>query len=195
MKFSGGKGAIIVLSEIYGVNEFIADQCQRFRDAGYKVFCPNIIGKPPFPYDASAEAYDFFMNNIGFDRYEKINSLICQLKKEYEKVFVIGFSVGATIAWRCCENHLCDGIVACYGSRIRDYTDLKPVCPMLLILAKEDSYDVQALALGLGNKQQVSVLEFEAGHGFLDPYSECYSERQSKCAEEAIDSFLIEIKG
>lgn len=187
--------AIIVLSEIYGNNDFIEGQCKKHQEDGFEVFCPNIIGKPPFPYDASAEAYDFFINNIGFDIHEEINGLICQLKSEYEKVFVIGYSVGATIAWRCCENSLCDGIVACYGSRIRDYVDLAPACPVLLVLAKEDSYDVQALARLLGTKQRTTILQFDARHGFLDPYSECYSESQSKCAEEAIDSFLYKCKG
>ncbi len=43
--------AIIVLHEIYGVNEFIKDQCQKFMEAGFDVFCPNMIHKPPFSYD------------------------------------------------------------------------------------------------------------------------------------------------
>lgn len=36
------KSAIIVLHEIYGVNKFIQKQLQKFREAGYDVFCPDV---------------------------------------------------------------------------------------------------------------------------------------------------------
>lgn len=187
-----GKRAIIVLHEIYGINDFIQEQCQKFRNAGYDVFCPNIIGKPPFPYEKSEEAYDFFVNNIGFEVYKEISIFINKLKEKYDNVFVIGFSVGATIAWRCCENSLCSGIISCYGSRIRDYTGLTPACPTLLLFAKEDSFDVNALVCRLQNKKHLSIIEFDAEHGFVDSLSQHFNLRQSKRAEESITHFINE---
>lgn len=184
------KRALIVLHEIYGVNEFIKNQCQRFTEAGYDVFCPNLIDKPPFSYEESIEAYDFFAKNVGFDVYKKISSIVAQLKEKYDQVFILGFSVGATIAWRCCENSLCSGIVACYGSRIRDYTDLTPACPTLLLFAKQDSFDVHSTACKLRKKQRLSILEFDAGHGFFDSYSKHYNHQQAELAEESVTRFL-----
>jgi len=186
------KQAIIVLHEIYGVNEFVKEQCRKFRNVGYDVFCPNMIAKPPFSYEESMEAYDFFMKNVGFEAYKKISGFVNQLKSKYDHVFIIGFSVGATLAWRCCENTLCSGIIACYGSRIRDYTDLTPTCPMLLLFAKEDSFDVPALVCQLQEKQHLSIVEFDAAHGFLDVHSKHYHIQQSKRAEESIAYFIRE---
>ncbi|MEA4972365.1 MAG: dienelactone hydrolase family protein [Candidatus Metalachnospira sp.] len=191
-KLGKNNQAIIVLHEIYGVNQFVKEQCQYFRDSGYDVFCPNMIDKLPFLYEESIEAYDFFTKNVGFEVYKEIIGLVNQLKDKYDYVFIIGFSVGATIAWRCCENSLCSGIVACYGSRIRDYTDLSPNCPTLLLFAKEDSFDVHALVCQLQDKQHLSIIEFDAEHGFLDVHSKHFNIQQSKRAEESFTLFMNE---
>ena len=184
------KKAIIVLHEIYGINEFIKNRCQQFKNAGFDVICPNLIGRAPFPYEVAQEAYDHFALHVGFEVYKEISALVRQLKETYEKVFMIGFSIGATIAWRCCEEASCDGIVACYGSRIRDYTELSPVCPTLLLFAKEDSFDVQSLVTKLQGKEKLSILQFEARHGFLDDFSTSFHLQQSEGAERAISQFL-----
>lgn len=182
--------AIIILHEIYGVNDFIKGQCQKYRDLGFEVICPDLLERPSFRYEESKEAYDFFTTHVGFDVYQDVCRLIVGLKKMYNKVFILGFSVGATIAWRCCENPLCSGVVACYGSRIRDYTDLNPVCPTLLLFAKEDSFDVGAVMESLQGKQGLFSFSMDAGHGFMDPYSKQFNDAQAQLAEEFTLCFL-----
>ena len=44
------KHVVIVLSEIYGINEFIKDTGQKLKKLGYDLICPDIIGRSPFPY-------------------------------------------------------------------------------------------------------------------------------------------------
>lgn len=192
IKSENSKQAIVLLHEIYGVNQFVKELYQKFIEAEYDVFCPNMIHRASFSHEESIEAYEFFMNNVGFEVYKEINDFVNQLKAKYDNVFIIGYSVGATIAWRCCENSLCNGIVACYGSRIRDYADINPVCPTLLLFAKEDSFDVHAVVCQLQDKENLSILEFDAEHGFLDPYSKHYNDKQSKRAEEVISCFINE---
>lgn len=184
------KQAVIILHEIYGINEFVKRQCRKYQNAGFDVFCPNMLGRPPFSYEESQKAYDYFMKQVGFDVYHEINHLIHQLKETYGKVILIGFSIGATVAWRCCENILCDGIVACYGSRIRDYTNLTPVCPTLLLFATEDSFKVDAVIGQLQKKGELEILRFDAGHGFMDSFSRSFNLEASKSAETSVSRFL-----
>lgn len=170
------KIAIVVLHEIYGVNNFIQDICQKYYQDGYDVFCPELLGSGKvFSYSKAEEAYNFFIGNVGFNIYEKVEKLINDLKLKYKHVFVIGYSIGATIAWRCSENSLCDGIICCYGSRIRDYMDVIPKCPALLVFAKYDSFDADFVASQLAKKQNVQIEIAEAKHGFIDTYSKNYS--------------------
>ncbi|MDF2544224.1 MAG: hydrolase [Herbinix sp.] len=189
-KLGKKKKAIIVLHEIYGLNLFVKEQCQKYTDTGFDVYCPNFLNRPPFLYDEANAAYEYFTQNVGFQVYEEINNLVYQLKESYDTVFLLGFSVGATIAWQCCENTLCSGIIACYGSRIRDYTNLCPACPTLLLFAKEDSFDVAATASRLRDKPYLVLMELDAKHGFLDVHSKQYNQQMTKIAEESITDFL-----
>lgn len=187
--------AMILLHEIYGIDEFIQDRQKGLQKAGYDVFCPNLIGRVAFSQTESRKAYNFFMKNVGFDSYKKIDILIDELKGKYDKVFVMGFSAGGTIAWRCCENTACHGIISCYGSRIRDYTNLDPACPTLLLFANKESFDVQGLAGRLEGKNNLSTLGFDAGHGFMNPYSKAYNQGEAERAEGFIHRFLKEQEG
>lgn len=184
------KQAIIVLHEIYGINGFINGVCRRFEHAGFDVFCPNLVNRGYFDYTESEQAYEYFMSHVGFDVYKDISKLIEKLSAKYDKVFVIGFSVGATLAWLCSTSRACAGVLACYGSRIRDYTQLNPTCSAILIFAKNDTFDVGQLLSKLQDKPNLELLELSAGHGFMDGCSVNYDCEASNYAWSKIFSFL-----
>lgn len=186
------KNVIIVLHEIYGINDFIKSQCLMFKHMGYDVSCPDLLNRKSFKYDEVKEAYAYFMLNVGFDYYHEINRMIDQLKTRYEKVLVIGYSVGATLAWRCSENLNCDGIIACYGSRIRDFTELDPRCPVLLLPAKECTFDINKMIEKLQDKANLKIISFNAEHGFLDAASSSYDKYLSESAEKYILKFITD---
>lgn len=173
--------AIVVLHEIYGGNDFIKEVCAEYSKEGFDVYCPNLLGTDKiFSYEEAEKAYAYFINEIGFDIYMDIVDLLQQLKETYKNVIIAGFSIGATIAWRCCESAYCDGIIACYGSRIRDYTDLEPRCHTLLMFAEQDSFDVKSICEQLQIKANVQIIRLDAHHGFLDPYSKYYNPEKVK---------------
>jgi len=190
-KICNNKTAVIILHEIYGINQFIQNTCTEYHNQGFDVFAPNMIGTGFFDYSEAPEAYEFFKKNVGFDYFKNVELLAAQLKVTYEKVFIIGFSVGATIAWRCCENLTCDAVVCCYGSRIRDYLSIQPSCHTLLLFAEEDTFDVSNLIKQLAEKSNVELHKFTANHGFIDQYSNCFNREQAQRAKEYIIDFLM----
>ena len=184
------EAAIIILHEIYGINRFMEEMCKYYRAADFDVFCPSMVKQRSFLYEDSSAAYKYFVKEVGFDSYQKIEAQIKCLKNSYKKVFVLGFSVGATMAWRCSETSLADGIICCYGSRIRDYLLVKPCCPVLLIFAGYDSFNVAEVIGKLKEKKNVEVFKLEAHHGFLDKYNENYDEKQARLADIFIRAAL-----
>lgn len=42
-----------------------------------------MIDRASFSYEESIEAYDFFMNNIGFKVYKEISGFVNELKDKY----------------------------------------------------------------------------------------------------------------
>jgi dienelactone hydrolase len=177
--------AIIVLHEIYGVNQHMQYICKLISEYDFDVFCPNLLEQEmAFDYSEEEKAYRNFMEDVGFeDTLVKIKSLLLGIREKYKNVYLIGFSVGATVAWLCSEEKLVDGIIGYYGSRIRNYMELSPQCPTLLIFPDEEkSFKVNELVAVLDGKQNVEVHQFSGQHGFSDPFSSKYNEQSAKKA-------------
>lgn len=176
---TGSSSCVIVLHEIYGINPFIQDICESLSKQNFDVVCPNLLPQVnPFDYIQEGMAYNNFMAYAGFDdSAEKVKELAKGMKEQYSKIYILGFSVGATVAWLCSKEEDVDGIVGYYGSRIRDYVEIQPMCPTLLYFPNaEKSFDVNEMVVKLDNPN-VEIEVFDAQHGFSDPYATEYDER------------------
>ncbi|MBX4268608.1 dienelactone hydrolase family protein [Clostridium estertheticum] len=193
---NNSNSVIIVLHEMYGINQHIKLICEKFSMDGYDIICPNLINlNHPFNYDQQDEAYHHFIKNIGFGlAFNQVKRLIIQAKKQYRYVYLLGYSIGATIAWLCSgEDIMCDGIIGYYGSRIRDYMNVAPKCPVLLIFATEEkSFNVKELVNSL-KKWNVNVHILRGAHGFSNPFSKNYCTQSFEEAEILVNSFLKRI--
>lgn len=175
---------IIVVHEIYGINQHIADVCELLSEQNYDIICPNLLERATaFDYSREQMAYKYFMEQVGFvNGFQKVKEIIEEIHDDYSKVFILGFSAGATIAWLCSELDHVDGVVGYYGSRIRDYVSTKPKCPVLLFFSEtEKSFDVNELVLTL-DRQNVNVHLCSGEHGFSDPYSSKYNKEAAQIA-------------
>lgn len=193
---NGFDSAIIVLHEIYGINEHMKTVCKEYSEAGYDIICPDLIKHKPFSYEQQEEAYRYYLDNIGFESaFAQVKKLMLRVRKQYRNVFILGYSVGATIAWMCSEaTGLCDGVVGYYGSRIRDYMDVVPQCPVLLVFPnEEESFNVEE-TVGLLKEKKARVYIFNAKHGFGDPFSGSYSMPKSEESKKLTDDFLKRIR-
>jgi dienelactone hydrolase len=142
------------------------------------------------------EDYHYFMNEIGFaGAHRHVCNIVDQNRDKYERIFIIGFSVGATLAWMK-SGHGVDGIVGFYGSRIRDYTEIEPACASLLFFAKhEKSFNALDLQQKLRDKQNAHVEMIDAEHGFMNPYHDaCNFNEYHQCLKRCKD-FLKQIAG
>lgn len=188
--------AVIILHEIYGINQHIQLVCEKFSMHGYHVICPNLIGlTKPFNYELEQDAYHHFMKNIGFDSsVHQVKQVIIHAKKHYRHIYLLGYSVGATIAWLCSgEENMCDAIIGYYGSRIRDYKNITPQCPVLLIFPNEEnSFNVQELVTFL-ERQNINVHMLNGKHGFSDPFSKKYCKKSFEKSEKLVDNFLKKV--
>ncbi|WP_243363364.1 dienelactone hydrolase family protein [Fundidesulfovibrio terrae] len=194
MEFKAGNESLVcVLHEIYGINDHVVETCEAYFRKGYDVVCPNMTGlEHCFPYDAKTDAYNHFMNNVGFaSAANSVSDLLRKQKEKYRKIILVGYSVGATVAWLCAgEEGLCDAVVCHYGSRIRDHVDLAATCQVLLLFAEgEKSFDAHRLAEQL-KSGAVDVHVLAGKHGFCDRFSENYFDESSKVAEKLVEEFL-----
>ncbi|WP_019879901.1 dienelactone hydrolase family protein [Succinispira mobilis] len=189
------KQAVVILHEIYGLNDFIEELCISYQQKGYAVFAPNLLKREiTFAYEQETEAYTYFNQQVGFKIVKQVERLINDLKEEYEQVIVIGFSVGATLAWLCCENSNCAAVVCFYGSRIRDYLHLQPVCPALVLFASEDLFEVDKVIELLSGKANLESKKITGRHGFMDSYGKKFSFTSNLEAQKSVELFLAELE-
>ncbi|MFJ8260607.1 dienelactone hydrolase family protein [Rummeliibacillus sp. NPDC094406] len=187
------KKVVVLLHEIYGINDHMKYYANYFADFGYDVVCPNLIKlESPFSYEDEQQAYRHFTETIAFiSAALESKQLIEELSSEYEEIHIIGFSVGATIAWLCSELKEVDRIVCFYGSRIRNYLEITPACSVLCIYGEsEKSFDVTLLVNHLQMKRIESHI-LTGAHGFADPYSKEFKKDTYNKAKEIVKSFLL----
>ncbi|WP_057913783.1 dienelactone hydrolase family protein [Peribacillus muralis] len=183
---------ILVVHEIYGLNRHMHDFCDVLAEQGFAVMCPNLLErKLAFDYSCEEEAYRHFMEGVGFrGALDKVKAILLDIKDVYKRIFVIGFSAGATVAWMCSEGECVDGIVGYYGSRIRNYSGLVPQCPVLLFFAQEErSFDVNELISSLQSKP-IDIHTFNGKHGFSDSHNSNYDGESAERAFSIMIDFL-----
>jgi dienelactone hydrolase len=184
---------MIVIHEIYGINQHIQSFCELLSKQSFDVICPNLLElHTTFNYSQEEVAYHNFMENVGFaDALHKIKDIVSDVKDKYQKIFIIGFSVGATVAWLCSEGECIDGIVGYYGSRIRNYVELTPKCPTMLFFPQEEqSFNVDKLISTL-HKKNIEVHKLNGKHGFSDPYSPKYNVISAQRAFSEMIDFIM----
>lgn len=184
---------IIVLHEIYGINKHIVKVCQILSDRKYDVAAPNFLKDGiNFRYEQEAKAYSYFMNEIGLDNaLIKLTQILISMRPLYKRIYVLGYSIGATLAWLCSQTNLCDLVIGFYGSRIRDNLAIIPQCPTLLFFpTEEQNFDVDCLINKLNRVKNISIKKLNGKHGFADPFSKNYNNTSTLIAHKEILLFL-----
>ncbi|MBB3111905.1 dienelactone hydrolase [Paenibacillus phyllosphaerae] len=190
---NGSDTAVILIHEIYGVNAHMQQVSEAFAQQQYDVYGPNLLAaEEPCTYDQEAEAYANYMAHVGFTRAsDRIKELIAELRGTYAHLYLVGFSVGATVAWLCSQEEGVTGVVGYYGSRIRNYLDVLPSCRTLLFFAEEEkSFDVPDVSAVLDQKPKVAAVVYRGRHGFADPYSPNYNEESARLAFRQLLAFM-----
>ncbi|QHE60231.1 dienelactone hydrolase family protein [Rossellomorea vietnamensis] len=185
---------VIVIHEIYGINQHIQDFCAFISSQGTDVICPDFLKKgSAFDYSQEEMAYRSFIKDIGFEEaVVKIKIILSIYRQKYKKIVIIGFSAGATVAWLCSDDERVDGVIGYYGSRIRNYLEVKPLCPTMLFFPEEEpSFQVDEVIARLRRKN-IDIQKYSGTHGFSDPYSTNFHNESAQKARDRIIVFLTE---
>jgi dienelactone hydrolase len=166
---------VIIVHEIYGVNPHMRYFSKLIENLGMDVLCPNLYPIGISLGEREEDVYKNFFQHVGFQKAAStIKGLIEENRTKYKNIYVVGFSVGATVAWLCSDHEYVSGIICFYGSRIRNYIQMKPTTLTLLLFSnKEKSFNVDSLIKELEKQENkhIHIHLFDAKHGFANPYS------------------------
>ncbi|MGB3223467.1 MAG: alpha/beta fold hydrolase [Desulforhopalus sp.] len=155
---------IIIIHEIYGLTENLRKLATELEKKGFKVILPSLYSDN---YSGTIEEYSYkkYFSEVGFEKsIRSIDRIIEENSKD--NIFIIGFSIGATLAWIKSADNRVKGIIGFYGSRIRNYVRITPCIPTRLFFCDEESFDVENLMVELKKKQNTEVTKIPGTHGF-----------------------------
>jgi carboxymethylenebutenolidase len=175
------KGGVVVIQEIFGVNQHIRNVADQYAAAGYLAIAPALFDRAEKDLDLGYGQEDFgkgrdtrmALKNDGIlaDIQAAINEAASA-----GKVGVVGYCFGGAVSWMAATS--CDGVAAAscyYGGGIHASKDATPKCPVQYHFGDKDG--------GIPLNQVAEIKEAQpdipcfvyddAGHGF------CCDERES----------------
>jgi len=196
------KGAIVLIQEIFGVNNHIKSIGEKFASEGYLVWIPEIYHRIGGNINLKYSNKDIILGKkykeeAGWELTTMdIISCIANLKVDHN-VATIGFCFGGSLSWRSsCLAYGLDAAICFYGSQISSFLDKEPRCPTLIHLGEKD--------LSIDKKSQKQIIDFSkkcesdidihlynnADHGFYCDQRDSYDEEAAKLSYKRTIEFL-----
>jgi carboxymethylenebutenolidase len=192
------KGGMVVIQEIFGVNQHIRNVCDAIAAEGYAAVAPALFDRitPNFECgyspDEVANARKFIANPDWDAMLRDTDAAIKELRPA-GPVGIIGFCMGGSVAYlAACRLSGLSASVCYYGGRIVAFADEKPRCPTQMHFGETDQgiplSDVETI------KQKRPDCEIYiypgAGHGFHCDERASFNADAAKLAWQRSMAFL-----
>jgi len=183
---TGNGPVIVVLQEIFGVNEGMRQICDDLAREGYIAICPDLFWRMKPGVDITdkteeewKEAFHYFQTFDHDKGMEDIAATVAVAKKlegGTGKVGAVGYCLGGLLAYKTSALTDVDASVAYYGVGLDTLLDLsaKITTPLLMHIAEEDGFvdkDAQKrIKEGLKDNANVTIHSYPGvDHAFARP--------------------------
>ncbi len=191
---------MVVIQEIFGVNEHIRDVCDRLSSQGIAAVAPAVFDR--IERDVELEyTPDGIAKGLEIRAQIEWDAVLADTQAAVDHlaaggpVGIVGYCWGGTIAWVAgCrfDNLAC--AVGYYGGQIIDFVEETPNCPTMLHFGEKDTSipltDVVQIAARHTAAQTFTYPDGE--HGFNCDHRGSYHEASAKLAESRSFPFYLE---
>ena len=192
------RGAVVVIQEIFGVNDHIKAVADGYAQDGYLAIAPAMFDRLQRGYDTGytqpeIQAGIAMMQKLDWKQtFADVDAALAEAKKA-GKVGIVGYCWGGTVSWRAAAN---TAGLACsapyYGGGMPNFKDEKPRVPTLCHFGELDQSPTPAQAkelLALHPEVQGHFYA-GAGHGFNCDQRGSYNAEAAKLARERTLAFF-----
>jgi carboxymethylenebutenolidase len=192
------RGGIVVIQEIFGVNQHIRKVTDSFAAAGYLCLAPAIFDRVDRNFEigyapADVEHGRATRTKIQLDdMVADVRAAVKALQAEKLKVGVVGYCLGGTLTWLAATR--IDGVSAAvgyYGGGVAASADETPRCPVLLHWGETDaSIPPDHWETVKKAHPTVPMHVYPAGHGFhCDERGSFHAESSKLAHQRTLDFF------
>jgi len=202
-----GKGAgIVVLQEIFGVNESMRKVCDFLASRQFTAICPDLFWRAEPGVELKESEFDRGRALRGKMNDDQVTDDIASAMDFLRKhpactgdVGVVGYCWGGMLAYLTAVRHKPDAAVGYYGVGIDSKLDLAKnlSCPLLLHYAELDQFaspEVSAkVRAAYKGDPRVTVYDYpKVGHAFARPGGGHFDPKAADLADMRTLSFLVE---
>ncbi|TFW16117.1 dienelactone hydrolase family protein [Duganella callida] len=206
----GGKGpGLVLLQEIFGVNQHIRNVADQYAADGYVVLAPDLFwrhgARIELGYDdAGWKRAVELMQATDFAKAQTDIAATLKVLRGLDatagaKIASLGYCFGGRLSYHTAANGLVDAAVAYYGGGIQNALDRAPEIkvPLLMHFGSADSHipmdAVKSIAERFEDNEQVEIHIYEgAEHGFNCNHRSSYQQRGAAEAHGHTLVFLSE---
>jgi carboxymethylenebutenolidase len=205
------KAAIIVVPEIFGVNEGIRKKCVKLATLGYVAVAPDVFWrqKPNVELDADIpeqfqEAVGYMMKHDFDEGIKDIEAIIHWIRRvqNVPKVGLVGYCMGGKIAYMAATRTDVDVSVGYYGVGIDEMLNESHAIakPLLLHVPTADGFvppeAQKAIHEGLGSNPHVTLFDYKGlDHGFAAENGARRNDEGAQLADQRTEAFFAEHLG
>jgi carboxymethylenebutenolidase len=183
--FTPRKGGVIVIQEIFGLDEHVRADVTRWAKMGYEAIAPSMYDRrePGFlAHHDDAGIKAGVAHAMGTPREQAMGDIaacVAFLRTRGEKVCIVGYCYGGSLAWLA-AGHV-DGLAAAssyYGSMVQANAAQALKCPAIVHLGRTDHgipADEVAAAVAEHHPDTPVYIYEGAGHGFNNESPERYN--------------------
>jgi carboxymethylenebutenolidase len=186
------KGRVVVIQEIFGVNNHIREVCDGYAEAGYVALAPALFDRVKRGIELGYEGDDMTQGiEIAMGKLEMPNTMSdVQAAIDYlagdGKVGVVGYCFGGLLTWLSAASA---NNIACasgyYGGGIAQSIEKAPKVPTILHFGELDAHipmpDVKSIDEAY---PEVMVYIYDADHGFNCDHRSSFNESAAALARQ-----------
>jgi carboxymethylenebutenolidase len=169
------KGGVVVVQEIFGLDEHVRRDVDRWASLGFEALAPSLYDRREADFVSGHDPAGMAAG-IAHARATPLDQALSDIAACRDdlagrgKVFIVGYCYGGSLTWLAAAKlDGFSGASSYYGSLVRANAELKPKCPTVLHLGRLDTgipADEVKQAVQSANPEVPVYIYDDAGHGF-----------------------------
>ena len=197
---SAAKGGVVVIQEIFGVNQHIREVVDGYADAGYVAIAPQIFDRIEPNIELGYEGADMERGiGLAFNQLDRAATMLdiqaaIDAAGVYGKVGVVGYCFGGLLTWlSACELSGVAAVSAYYGGGIAGELERQARVPVMMHFGDQDAHipvsDVDKIRAA---QPAATVHLYEADHGFNCNHRGSFNQAAATTAAQRTHAFFGE---